>query len=105
MILYERNYLFPIFNKIYLDSPKKKKKKPSGDEIGLAEKRFKSWWLFKTWLFKSWWKLLFKNIFKNTCGWKNMLKYVKCCLKTENDCLKTQTKYPLMAGSLQIASK
>ena len=38
MILYKRNYLFPIFNKpIWI---KKKKKKASGDEIGLAEKRF-----------------------------------------------------------------
>ena len=26
-----------------------------------------------------------------------MLKYVKYCLKTENDCLKTQTKHPLNA--------
>ena len=41
------------------------------------------------------WKLLFKNIFENTCGWKNVLKCVKCCLKTENGCLKTQTKHPL----------
>ena len=23
-----------------------------------------------------------------------MLKYIKCCLKIENDCLKTQTKHP-----------
>ena len=23
-----------------------------------------------------------------------MLKYVKCCLKTENNCLKIQTKHP-----------
>ena len=44
--------------------------------------------------FKSW-KLSFKNIFGNTCGWKSVLKCVKCCLKTENGCLKTQTKHPL----------
>ena len=45
-------------------------------------------------VFKNW-KLLFKNIYGNTCGWKNVLKCVKCCLKTENSCLKTQTKHPL----------
>ena len=45
-------------------------------------------------VFKNW-KLLFKNIYGNTCGWKSVLKYVKCCLKTENGCLKTQTKHPL----------
>ena len=38
-------------------------------------------------VFKNW-KLLFKNIYGNTCGWKSALKYVKCCLKTENCCLK-----------------
>ena len=27
-----------------------------------------------------------------------MLKYVKYCLKTENDCLKTQTKDPWVWG-------
>ena len=40
-------------------------------------------------------KLLLKNICENTCGWKSALKYVKCYLKTKNDCLKTQIKYPL----------
>ena len=45
-------------------------------------------------VFKNW-KLLFENIYGNTYGWKNVLKYVKCCLKTENGCLKTQTKHPL----------
>ena len=45
-------------------------------------------------VFKNW-KLLFKNIYGNTCGWKSVLKCVKCCLKTENGCLKTQTKHPL----------
>ena len=45
-------------------------------------------------VFKNW-KLLFKKIYGNTCGWKSVLKCVKCCLKTENDCLKTQTKHPL----------
>ena len=40
-------------------------------------------------------KLLFKNICGNTCGWKSLWKCVKCCLKTENGCLKTQTKHPL----------
>ena len=44
-------------------------------------------------VFKNW-KLLFKNIYKNICWWKNMWKYIKYCLKTENDCLKTQTKHP-----------
>ena len=44
-------------------------------------------------VFKNW-KLLFKNICENTYGWKSVLKYVKCCLKTENDCLKIQTKHP-----------
>ena len=45
-------------------------------------------------VFKNW-KLLFKNICENMCGWKSMLKYVKCCLKTENSYLKTQTKHLL----------
>ena len=45
-------------------------------------------------VFKNW-KLLFKNICENTCGWKSILKCVKCCLKTENGCLKTQTKHSL----------
>ena len=45
-------------------------------------------------VFKNW-KLLFENICKNTCGWKSALKYMKCCLKTENGCLKIQTKHPL----------
>ena len=36
--------------------------------------------------------MLFENICENTRGWKSVLKCVKCCLKTENDCLKTQTK-------------
>ena len=42
MILYKRNYLFPIFNKtIWIKKNKNKnKKEASGDEIGLAEKRF-----------------------------------------------------------------
>ena len=45
-------------------------------------------------VFKNW-KLLFKIFYGNTCGWKSVLKYVKCCLKTENCCLKTLTKHPL----------
>ena len=44
-------------------------------------------------VFKNW-KLLFKNIYGNTCGWKSALKCVKCCLKTENGCLKILTKHP-----------
>ena len=36
-------------------------------------------------VFKNW-KLLFKKICGNTCGWKSVLKCVKCCLKTENCC-------------------
>ena len=43
-------------------------------------------------VFKNW-KLVFENIYENTCGWKSALKYVKCCLKTKNDCLKSQTKF------------
>ena len=39
--------------------------------------------------------MLFENIYGNTCGWKNTLKCMKYCLKTENDCLETQTKHPL----------
>ena len=45
-------------------------------------------------VFKNW-KLLFKNIYGNTCGWKSVLKCVKCYLKTKNGCLKIQTKHPL----------
>ena len=45
-------------------------------------------------MFKNW-KLLFKKNCGNTCGWKSVLKCMKCCLKTKNDCLKTQTKHPL----------
>ena len=44
-------------------------------------------------VFKNW-KLLFENIYENTCEWKNALKWIKCCLKTKNGCLKTQTKHP-----------
>ena len=46
-------------------------------------------------VFKNW-KLLFKNICRNTCGWKSALKCVKCCLKTKNCCLKSQIKHPLI---------
>ena len=46
-------------------------------------------------VFKNW-KMLFENIYENTCGWKSALKCVKCCLKTENGCLKSQTKHPLI---------
>ena len=41
------------------------------------------------------WKLLFANICENTCGWKSVWKYVKCCLKNKNCCLKIQTKHSL----------
>ena len=44
-------------------------------------------------MFKNW-KLLYKNIFENTCEWKNMLKCIKCCLNIKNGCLKIQTKHP-----------
>ena len=44
-------------------------------------------------VFKNW-KLLFENICENTCGWKSVWKYVWYCLKTENYCLKSQTKHP-----------
>ena len=40
MILYKRNYLFPIFNKTIWIKKNKNKKEASSDEIGLAEKRF-----------------------------------------------------------------
>ena len=39
--------------------------------------------------------MLFENIYGNSYGWKSAFKCVKCCLKTENGCLKTQTKHPL----------
>ena len=59
------------------------------------------WWAFfatlrarLVYVFKNW-KLLFENFCGNTCGWKNVWKCVKYCLKTENSCLKTQTKHPL----------
>ena len=55
-------------------------------------------------VFKNW-KLLFKNICGNTCGWKSVLKCVKCCLKTENGCLKTQTKHPLSACLVHMFKK
>ena len=42
-------------------------------------------------VFKNW-KLLFKNFCGNTYGWKNVWKYTKCCLKTENCCLEILTK-------------
>ena len=52
-------------------------------------------------VFKNW-KLLFENICWNTCWWKNVWKYVKCYLKTENCCLKTQTKHPLRIYSYVV---
>ena len=39
--------------------------------------------------------MLFENIYGNSYGWKSAFKCVKCCLKTENGWLKTQTKHPL----------
>ena len=54
-------------------------------------------------VFKNW-KLLFKNFCGNTCGWKSVLKYVKCCLKTENCCLKTLTKHPLSGTKITFSS-
>ena len=45
-------------------------------------------------MFKNW-KLLFKNFCENTCGWKNMWKYVKYYLKIENCCLEIFIKHPL----------
>ena len=53
-------------------------------------------------LFKNW-KLLFKNICENTCGWKSVLKCIKCCLKTKNGCLKTQTKHPLNLSTFEFS--
>ena len=41
--------------------------------------------------------MLFENIYENTCGWKSALKCVKYCLKTENGCLRSQTKHPITA--------
>ena len=52
-------------------------------------------------VFKNW-KLLFENFCGNTCGWKSVLKYVKCCLKTKNDCSKIQTKHPLSCAELCV---
>ena len=40
--------------------------------------------------------MLFENIYENTYGWKSIWKCVKYCLKTENSCLKIQTKHPLV---------
>ena len=54
-------------------------------------------------VFKNW-KLLFENFYGNTCGWKSVLKYVKCCLKTENCCLKTLTKHPLILSFFLLTS-
>ena len=51
-------------------------------------------------VFKNW-KLLSKNICGNTCGWKSVLKCVKYCLKTENGCLKIQTKHPVSHWTMQ----
>ena len=51
-------------------------------------------WACLVHVFKNW-KLLFENICKNTCGWKSTLKCINCYLKTENNCLKIQTKHPL----------
>lgn len=45
-------------------------------------------------IFKNW-KWLFENIYKNVCKSKNAWKYIKYCLKTENCCLKSYTKYSL----------
>ena len=35
-----------------------------------------------------------KTFMEIRVGEKSVLKCVKCCLKTENGCLKTQTKHP-----------
>ena len=35
---------------------------------------------------------MFKSIYRNTYRWKNALKCIKYCLKTENDYLKTLIK-------------
>ena len=45
------------------------------------------------------WKLLFKNIYEKYVWVKNVLKYVKYYLKTENNCLKTQIKCRLKLSS------
>ena len=50
-------------------------------------------------VFKNW-KLFFENICENIYRWKNVLKYVKCCLKTKNSCLKTQTKHPYLPNNI-----
>ena len=43
---------------------------------------------------------MFENIYENTCGWKSALKYMKYYLKTENGCLKIQTKLLLDSSLL-----
>ena len=48
--------------------------------------------------------MLFENICGNTCGWKNVWKCVKCCLKTENYYLKTQTKHPHVFSPTRIST-
>ena len=49
--------------------------------------------------------MLFKNICRNTCEWKKVLKYMKCCLKTENDCLKTYTTHPILMDVFLLKKK
>ena len=66
----------------------------SYDTLSWVTVRFKRLWVCLVHMFKNW-KFLFKNIYGNTCGWKNALKYIKCYLKTENGCLKSLTKHPL----------
>ena len=72
----------------------------SGSQIIHTKNYLMSFYSTKTlrarlvYVFKNW-KLLFENICGNTYGWKSALKCVKCCLKTENGCLKLQTKHPL----------
>ena len=63
-----------------------------------------SWqlWVRLVHVFKNW-KLLFENIYENTCEWKSVLKCVKCCLKTEKCCLKIQTKHPLSHKSQYLS--
>ena len=49
--------------------------------------------------------MLFKNICRNTCEWKKVLKYMKYCLKTENDCLKTYTTHPILIDVFLLKKK
>ena len=95
--------LFPQYMPSLVDSLKKvrvnaMKKESSGLFVWARPPRIRLVYVFKNW------KLLFKNICENTCGWKSTLKCVKYCLKTENGCLKILTKHPLSSHTCKCNS-